>query len=107
MGFLVFHLELSCVLLLQAVTISRTTRRGTARRGTNNTDTTDAIYVSKRHMSNEAISLWIFAYMIHGVSFQTQIKPMVAVSDDTTVYFAHRILLATDKYISKPHYIHS
>ncbi len=30
----------------------------------------------------------------------------VAVPDNLNIYFAHRMLLATDKYFSKPHYIH-
>ncbi len=50
-------------------------------------------------MSDEARNFWIFAYLIiKGVSFQTQIKNTVAISDDTNAYFVHRILLATDKY---------
>ncbi len=102
MGFLVLHLELSFVLLVPALTISaRASRRGTTRRGTNYTDATDVMHVSKRLCTTELSGC---ISDIWGVILNTN-QTHGCCSDDTNVYFAHRILLAADKYVSKPHYI--
>ncbi len=57
----------------------------------------------------------LFVYAVSYIMYiprvtSTQIKPAVAVSGYTNIYFctfAHRILVATHKYVSAPHYIHS
>ncbi len=60
----------------------------------------DAMHVSKDYVARKRV---ISGFCASDTFISKTNQTLVAVPDNINVYFAHRMLLATDKYFSNPH----